>query len=383
MRKIAVLTTSRADYGLLRRLMIEIRKDRSCRLQVIACGSHLSRAHGMTVREIEEDGLRVAARVPTTSSTDAPAASARALGRSMEAFARAFERLSPDLLVVLGDRQELLPACSAAVLLRVPIAHLHGGESTEGVLDEQIRHAVTKLAHLHFPAAEPYRRRLIRMGEDPKRVFNVGAPGVDAVRDVRALPRAALERRLGLKLGGRLALVTFHPASLDGRPEPLAPLLAALDAEGLAAVLTYANADPGGRAVNAALDAWAAKRPGRAVCVASLGQRAYYSLARHCSVMLGNSSSGLIEAPTLRLPTVNVGRRQDGRLRAPSVIDCPPETAAIRRALRLALSPAFRRARVRGVNPYGSGSAARRILSILKRVPLGAALLRKSFHEGR
>ncbi len=383
MRKIAILTTSRADYGLLRHLMRAIQKDRSCRLQVIVCGSHLSRAHGLTVREIEKDGLSIAARVPTVAARDTPAASARALGRSMELFARAFERLAPDLLVVLGDRQELLPACSAAVLLRIPIAHLHGGEATEGVLDEQVRHAVTKLAHLHFPAAEPYRRRLIRMGEDPRRVFNVGAPGVDAIRAARPVPRAALERRLKLKLGGRLALVTFHPTSLDGRPEPVAPLLEALDAEGLGVVLTYANADPGGRAVNAALESWAAKRPGRAVCVASLGQEAYYSLARRCSVLLGNSSSGLIEGPTLRIPTVNVGRRQDGRLRAPSVIDCPPRTKEIRAALRLALSAKFRGARCRGVNPYGSGSVASRILSVLKKVPLGDALLRKSFHEGR
>lgn len=383
MRKIAILTTSRADYGLLRHLMGAIKKDRACRLQVIACGSHLSRAHGLTVREIENDGLSVAARVTTVAATDAPAASARALGRSMEAFARAFDRLKPDLLVVLGDRQELLPACSAAVLMRVPIVHLHGGEATEGVLDEQVRHAVTKLAHLHFPAAAPYRRRLIRMGEDPRRVFNVGAPGVDAIHAVRPLSKAALERRLKLKLGGRLALVTFHPAALDGKYEPVAPLLAALDAEGLGAVLTYANADPGGRAVNAALEAWAKKRPGRAVCVASLGQRAYYSLARHASVMLGNSSSGIIEAPSLKIPTVNVGRRQDGRLRAPSVLDCPPETKAIRKALRRALSPEFRAARCRGVNPYGSGDTARRILPALKKIPLGAALLRKSFYEGR
>ena len=381
MRRIAVLTTSRADYGLLRHLMRLAAADRACRLLPIVCGSHLSRAHGMTVRELEGDGFRPAARVATVPRKDTHAATARALGRALSRFASMFERLRPDLLVVLGDRQELLSACAAAVLLRLPIAHIHGGEATEGVLDEQVRHAVSKLAHLHFPAAERYRRRLLRMGEDPQRVFNFGAPGLDAIARARALPRAELERRLRFRLDGPLALLTLHPCALAGRPEPAEPVLRALDAEGLRVVATYANADPGGARINARLERWALAHPERVVCAPSLGQDAYYSLVRLCSVVIGNSSSGIIEAPALKVPTVNIGRRQDGRLRAPSVIDCPPDTAAVRRALRRALSPAFRRSRCRGVTPYGSGDVARRILAVLKSAPLGEPLLRKSFHE--
>lgn len=382
-RRIAILTTSRADYGLLHWLMRAVDEDPATRLFVIAAGSHLSKAYGRTADEIEADGFKIVARVKTLPFADTPAGVARALGRGATAFAEALIALKPDVLVVLGDRWELLAACSAAVALRIPIAHIHGGESTEGALDEQVRHAVSKLAHLHFTAAEPYRRRLIRMGEDPARVLNVGAPGLESIRRSKPMARGELESRLGFSLKGPLAAVTVHPATLsasrgDGAVDAV---LAALDRAGLRAVLTFAGADAGGRAINARLKRYAASRPGRAVAAASLGQRGYIGLLSAADVVVGNSSSGLIEVPALRRPTVNVGDRQKGRLRAPSVIDCPPNAAAVTRALRRALSPAFRRRNCRGLTPYGDGRTAARILGALKRAPLGEALLRKSFHD--
>lgn len=381
-RRIAVVTTSRADYGLLSGLMRAVKRDPALRLQVVAAGSHLSKAFGATAREIEGDGFRIAARVPTAPGSDSPKAAAEALGSGVKSFSRAFSRLRPDIVVVLGDRLELLAACSAAVALRIPIAHLHGGESSEGVLDEQVRHAVTKLAHLHFAAAESYRRRLLRMGEDPRRVFNFGAPGLESLKELEPLTARELSRRLGFDLSGPFAVVTVHPDSLaSGADRTLRAVLAALDRRGLRSVLTYAGADAGGRALNRILARYAAARPGRAVAVASLGQRAYLSLLRHAAVVVGNSSSGVIEAPSLRKPTVNVGPRQDGRLRAPSVIDCAPDAAAVSAALGRALSPTFR-ARCRGVNPYGTGRVSSRIAGALKAVKLDGLLV-KRFHDGR
>lgn len=384
-RRIAILTTSRADYGLLYWLMRAVDADPAARLLVIAAGSHLTTAYGRTADAIVADGFKIAARVNTLPSVDTPAGVARAIGKGTIGFTEAFLKLKPDLLVVLGDRWELLAACSAAVALRLPIAHIHGGESTEGALDEQVRHAVSKMAHLHFTAAEPYRRRLIRMGEDPARVFNVGAPGLEYIRRAKPLTRVELEGLLGFSLKPPLAAVTVHPLTLsaskgDGAVDAV---LAALDRMGLRAVLTYANADAGGRAINARLKRYAARHPERATAVASLGQRGYVSLLAAADVVVGNSSSGLIEVPALRRPTVNVGDRQKGRLRAPSVIDCAPSPAAVSRALRRALSPAFRDRRCRGVTPYGDGRTADRILSALKSAPLGGALLRKAFHETR
>lgn len=382
-RKIAVLTTSRADYGLLSGTIARIARDSALELQLLACGSHWSSAHGRTADEISAAGWRVAARVDTLPRRDTPASVASAIGRGVQGFASAFARLEPDILLLLGDRYELLAACAAAVGLRLPIAHVHGGESTEGALDEQVRHAVSKMAHLHFPAAEPYRRRLLRMGERPDRVFNVGAPGLEALSRLATLGRVELEDRLGFSLTGPLALVTVHPATLSGaRDRVLESVLRALERARLRSVLTFANADAGGRAINDRIRNYVRKHPARALAVPSLGQQGYLSLMGIADVVVGNSSSGLIETPSLGRPTINVGSRQDGRLRAPSVIDCPAEPDRIARALRRALSPAFRRSRCRGRNPYGDGRSSELIVNVLKTAPLGEELLRKRFCDG-
>lgn len=372
-RRVAVLTTSRADYGLLSCLMKRLDADPRFRLLPVACGSHLSAAHGRTTREIAADGLTIAARVPTAPRSDSPVEAARALGRGLSGFASAFARLRPDLLVVLGDRYELLAAASAAVVLRIPIVHIHGGESSEGVIDEQVRHAITKLSHVHLPAAEAYRRRLLALGEDPRFVRCFGAPGLESIRLLKPLPHAELERRVGLPVDRRTIVVTWHPD--DSGAAGLDATLGALDASGLRAVFTAGGADVGGSALNARAARWCAARRGRASFVASLGNHAYLSLARSCGAVVGNSSSGIIEAPSLRVPTVNIGTRQKGRLRSPSVIDCAPRRAAVAAALRRAASDAFRRGRCLGENAYGDGRFAERSTAFLASLPPAEALL--------
>ena len=380
-KTVAVVTTSRADYGLLHRTMRAIAEHPELRLRVIACGSHLDAGRGMTVREIERDGFRVDARVASAPRGDDAAAVARALGPAATGFAAAYRRLKPDLLLVLGDRWELLAACSAAVAAGVPIAHLHGGESSEGVIDEQVRHAVTKMSQLHFPAAAAYRRRILQMGEDPRRVVLVGAPGIENLRHLRRAPRADLERLVGLDLDRPFAVATCHPETAgEVGLSVVDAALGALDAVGIAAVVTLAGADAGGAAINRRARAWAASRPGRAALAPSLGRVGYPSLVSLASAVIGNSSSGIIEAPSLRVPTVNIGDRQKGRLRASSVIDARPTAAAAAAALRRALSPAFRR-RCDGSNPYDGGASSARIVAAIARALRDPRLPFKSFRD--
>ncbi len=377
-RRIAVVTTSRADYGLLSWLLKALRADRRFELKLIACGSHLSKRFGYTVKEIEQDGFNLSARVPTDSGDGDPAAIAKGIGRGLSDFAAVYRKLKPELLVVLGDRQELLAAVPAAVLMKIPIAHIHGGESTEGVLDEQVRHAVTKMSHLHFPTAELYRRRLIRMGEDPRHVWCFGAPGLESIRLLEPIGPAKLEEEIGLPIDRKTILVTYHP---DGTSSGAQRLCDALDKLGLSAIFTAANADSGGNGINSAIERYCSRRRGRVTFVPSLGHRKYLSVARLCGAVAGNSSSGIIEVPSLGVPTVNIGDRQKGRLRSPSVVDCPADTGAIVRSLRRALSPDFR-SRCRGKNAYGDGHFAARAATVLAKVPLGDTLLRSKTVRG-
>lgn len=338
----------------------------------------------MTVRRIEADGFRPAARVNLRIRGEAPVDVADYAARGVSGLTRAFARLKPDVVVLLGDRYEILAAAEAALFLGIPVAHLHGGEATEGANDEAMRHAVTKMAHLHFAAAEPYRRRIIQLGEQPSRVFNVGAVGLESVARLELLSRTELESALGLPLVRPLLAVTYHPATLsDTSPlESVRRLFAALERFPEATVVfTYANADAYGQSINRAIDAFVRRRPARAKAFASLGQLRYLSLLKHCDAVVGNSSSGVIEAPTLRAATVNIGERQGGRLRAPSVIDCADTPAAIAAALRKALDPAWRRRALRGLSPYRApGSPSRRIAAVLRKADLGALRV-KRFHD--
>lgn len=383
-RRIAVVTGSRAEYGLLRWLMELIAADPALELQVIATGMHLSTEFGLTFRAIEDDGFTIADRVDMLLASDDPRAIVKSVGLGTIGFADVYARLKPDCVVVLGDRFEILAAAQAALLMRLPLAHLHGGERSDGAIDDSIRHAITKMASLHFVAADEYRRRVVQMGEDPSRVFSFGAPGLDAITKIGRLDRAELERSLGLKLAKPTFLVTYHPATLGDADAVSAvrALCRALDRFPQASVVvTKPNADAFGRAITAELERWAASHAGRVVVHTSLGQQRYLSTLAYADVVVGNSSSGLIEAPALRIPTVNVGPRQDGRLKAASVIDCAETEDDIVRAIEQAMSSAHAAVVREMTPPYGTGAnASEKIKEVLATVALDS-LVRKRFWD--
>lgn len=384
-RTIAVVTGSRADYGLQYWLIRALRESPDVTLQLIVTGSHLAAAFGTTADQIRGDGFPIAAEVPMIAADDSEWAMARSTGDGVIGMADAFKRLHPDLVVLPGDRFEILAAATAAMLMGIPIAHLHGGEVTEGAVDESIRHAVSKMSALHFVSAEPYRRRLIRMGEDPDRVIVVGAPGLDHFTRTPLPSKDDLLSSVGLDAKRPFLLVTYHPATRgDMRPADAVRQLAdALDRFPDQQVLvTKANADAGGRTINAELERYAASRPGRVTVVASLGTARYLSAVTHASAVIGNSSSALIEAPAANTPTVNIGPRQQGRLRAVSVIDCAEDTTAIVEAIETVLAPGFSERTTKIDPPYGRpGDAAGRMMSVLWSVDLDALRV-KRFHDG-
>ena len=370
MRRIAVLTSSRAEYGLLRFVLRRLLDEPDVDLQLVVTGTHLASEHGETWREIEADGIPIAARIEMGLEGDRPDYLASALGRLSAGLGEFFARSRPELLVLLGDRFELLAAAQAALVAGVPIAHIHGGEITEGAFDDAVRHAVTKLSHLHLVATEEFAHRVRQMGEEPWRVHVVGALGVDAVRELPVIPREELSASLGFDLGHAFALVTYHPETLSTQSARLQidELLTALDAHAdLNVVITGPNTDPGGSDMRERIREWVSGQPDRCLFVASLGQHRYLSAMRHAAVVVGNSSSGIIEAPTAGTPTVNIGRRQAGRPRAASVFDCEARaatiTAAVVAACRLNVSEAMSAV----VNPYGRhGAAAAAVTQVLR-----------------
>ena len=346
--RLAVMTATRAEYGHMRGIIRRAHEDPAVRLQLVVAGMHLDPAFGRTASEIEADGIPVSARVPLPLSGDSELSVARATGAGTPRFAAAFARLRPHALLVLGDRYELLAAVPAAAALGIPVAHLHGGEATEGVMDELVRHAVTKMSHLHFTAAEPYRRRVIQMGEHPSRVLNVGAPGLEALRLLKKMTRAELEADLGFSLVGKFALVTYHPETPRAAAAETAAIFRALRSAGIRAVATYANADAGGRAVNAFLRAETRCRPGRSWLLL------LWPAALPEPDAFAAPWSETLQRPAgarARAPTVNVGGWQAGRLRAPGD-RLPARDRLVLRALRLAFSAAFVRPGA-GHSPYG------------------------------
>ena len=375
------MTGTRADYGHLYWVLHEIANEPALELQLVVTGAHLSTTFGHTVDQIERDGFPIARRVPFSLDNDSPVAVAESMASVTAGLARAFHELSPDVIVVLGDRYEVLAAAQAALILGIPLAHLHGGETTEGAFDEAIRHAVTKMAHLHFVAADEYAERVLQLGESADRVFNVGAPGLDHLERTPLATREELEAHLSLILQSPLLVVTYHPETLD-QGDGEGGLIAMLDAlsslDAATIVFTGVNADPGHASIHERIAQFIAKQPQQRAMVASLGQARYLGLLRIADAVVGNSSSGMIEAPALRLPTVNIGDRQKGRLHAASVIDAQPNAVDIRRALSLALDPSFRNNLPTNVSRYGLGNASKKIVEVLKTARL-EGIVKKHF----
>ncbi|WP_251963770.1 UDP-N-acetylglucosamine 2-epimerase [Salinibacter ruber] len=383
-RTICIVTGTRAEYGLLYWLMREVQDDPDLELQVVATGMHLSPEFGLTYQEIEDDGFEIDEKVEMLTSSDSPVGIAKSMGLGTIGFADALQRLDPDVLVLLGDRFEILSVAQAALVARIPIAHIAGGEATKGLIDDPIRHALTKLSHYHFVSADPFRTRVIQMGEHPDRTFTVGAPGLDNLRRMDLLDRDELEQSIDFELGEKSCIVTYHPVTLsEGSPAvPFEELLAALDEfEDLRIIFTKSNSDTEGRVINRMIDDYVQNHPERSCAFTSLGQRRYLSALHSVDAVVGNSSSGITEAPAVPVPTVNLGDRQGGRLRAESIIDCEENRKHIRDALRQTLSSKFRE-KIQGVtSPYGDGRTSPRIKAKLKDVPLGEDVLKKGFYD--
>jgi GDP/UDP-N,N'-diacetylbacillosamine 2-epimerase (hydrolysing) len=371
-RKICVITGSRAEYGLLRWVMQGIKDEPSLTLQIIATGMHLSPQFGNTYQEIEGDGFVIDRKVQMLTGSDTPVGIAKSMGNGMIGFADALNELKPDLLIVLGDRFEIFSAVSAALVARIPVAHIHGGELTEGSLDDAFRHSITKMSHLHFVAADEYRNRVIQLGESPDRVFNVGGLGVDNIARTKLISRDELERDLQFKFQERNLLVTFHPVTLepDSGVGQLTELLDALDTfPEIGLIFTDSNADIGGQLMNGLIEEYTNSHA-NAVSYASLGAVRYLSTLACVDGVIGNSSSGLLEAPSFMVGTVNIGDRQRGRLQARSVISCDPNQREIQIAIRKLLSKDFRNKLQNVVSPYGGPGARKSIVDCLKKTEL-------------
>jgi len=382
MRTIGVVTVARSDYGIYLPVLQRIQEDPDLRLHLIVAGMHLSPEFGLTVRAIEQDGFEISERIEMLLSSDTPEGIGKSMGLGTIGFAQAYARFRPDILLVLGDRFEMHAAVVASLPFKIPVAHIHGGESTEGLIDEPIRHSITKMSHLHFASTELYARRIIQMGEDPWRVVVSGAPSLDNLRRVPLFSRQELEEQYALEVTDPVLLVTYHPVTLEyERTEThMRELLAALEEVDYGIVFTYPNADTQGRLIIEMIREFAVRHE-RAQVAVNLGMPAYLSLMSYVVAMVGNSSSGIIEAASFKLPVVNIGNRQRGRVHGKNVTDVGYSRAEILRGIVKATSQDFRASLADLVNPYGDGHAAERIVDKIKRVELDEQLLLKRFHD--
>ena len=382
MRKICVVTGSRADYGLLSGVMSAVSDSNDFHLQVIASCMHLSEDFGFTYKEIESDGFVIDEKVDMLVPGDDAISVSKSVGNGVIAFAEAYVRLNPDLVVILGDRFEALAAAQTAMIANLPIAHIHGGEITEGAIDESIRHSITKMSNLHFASTAQYAQRVIQMGELPSRVFISGAPGIDNITKMDMISRQECEKMLDFRLSETNILITYHPLTItNSASNGIDNLLSAMELLSDAVfIITYTNADAGGRDIIEKLKLFSDANPDRVLFIESLGYERYLKTLQHIDCVVGNSSSGLIEVPSFNIPTVNIGDRQKGRIRGSTVIDCDESVDSIVRSVRLALSDSFKAAWSEEVNPYGEGNAAQIILEALRNIDF-TQVVRKPFHH--
>jgi UDP-hydrolysing UDP-N-acetyl-D-glucosamine 2-epimerase len=381
-KRICVFTGTRAEYGLLKPLMDEIKNDPDLELQIVASCMHLSPEFGLTYKEIENDGFIINEKIEMLLSSDTPSGIVKSMGLGMIGFTDSLNRLKPDITVVLGDRFEALAFAIASFINRIPIAHLYGGETTEGSIDEGIRHAITKLSYLHFTSTEEYRKRVIQLGEDPKRVFNVGALGIDNIKKLRLLSKNEIENKLGIKLKNKNLLITYHPVTLkenESEKEFRILLNVLKELNDTLLIFTKPNADTEGRRIIKLIEGFVKENSDKALAFNSLGQLNYLSLMKYVDAVVGNSSSGIVEAPSFKVPTINIGDRQKGRIKAKSVIDCNPREDEIRKALELVYNKDFRNSIKDVINPYGDGNSATKIKDILKNYNIDS--IEKSFYN--
>ena len=385
MKRIGIMTGTRAEYGLLKSLMQEINKDNDLELYLIVSGMHLSPEFGMTYQEIEEDGFEINAKVEMLLSSDSPAGISKSIGLGVIGFADEFQRADLDMLILLGDRYEALSAAISAMVMRIPIAHLHGGEVTEGAIDEGIRHSITKMSYLHFTSTEQYRSRVIQLGENPERVFYVGALGVENIKKINLMTKEELERSIHFEIDENTVVVTYHPVTLENNTveEQFLNLLKVLDRNPkIRMIFTKANADTNGRIVNELIDKYAAQNSERACAFMSLGQKRYLSALKYCRIVIGNSSSGIIEAPSFGKPIINIGDRQKGRICADSVINCGYTQQEIQQAMETALTEEFENKARNCRNPYEKENTAANIISVIKDYLLNDKIkLKKGFYD--
>lgn len=382
MKKICVITGTRAEYGLLSKLMKRINDCPEMQLQIIATNMHLSPEFGLTYREIESDGFHIDKKVEMLLSSDTRNATTKSLGLGIIGFADAFEDLAPDMVVILGDRYEMLGAASAALLYGIPIAHISGGDVTEGAYDDAIRHSISKMSHLHFTSAEEYRQRVIQLGEQPDRVFNFGAIGLDNMRQIQFLDRQSLEQGIGFEIGDDCILVTYHPVTMErnSAETQFGALLEAIDRVGCRVIFTKPNSDSDGRIIIKMIDEYVAANGDKAACYTSLGYMRYLSALQFVKAAVGNSSSGILELPSFGIPTVNIGDRQKGRLRADSVIDCNTDVDSIEKAIRGALSQEWQTIARNAANPYEQPDTVARIFEVLQQCDL-SQMKQKRFYD--
>jgi GDP/UDP-N,N'-diacetylbacillosamine 2-epimerase (hydrolysing) len=382
MKKVCVITGTRAEYGLLYWLMKSIDLDNDLELQVIVTGMHLSPEFGLTYKEIEKE-FNIDKKVEMLLSSDTHIGISKSMALGQISFSEAFEELNPDIIVVLGDRYEIFSAVSASMIAKIPVCHLHGGEATEGLIDEPIRHSITKMSHLHFTAAEEYKNRVIQLGENPDRVFNVGGLGIENIKKLTLLSKDEFEKSINFKLNRKNILVTFHPVTLENSTakEQFQELLDSFDLlKDTNIIFTKANADTDGRIINKMIDEYVIENSANCIAFTSLGQLRYLSSLQYVDAAVGNSSSGLIEVPSFKKPTINIGDRQKGRIKADSVIDCNPLKEEILVAIEKAYSSEFKSSLTNVKNPYGEGNSSSKILEEIKKISLDN-IIKKSFYD--